>query len=284
MSKITKIFGVLCVFTLFITTAFSQDNNDTTKNIVLKKYVVIRNSPSFTLLVNLNYSQSALELAGTFNGDFRSDQFIKGETFGAGKGVGGNIVGKYSLGDKGNWRALFSVSYNRIQSYLFGSKPTLADQGQSSFNTFSFGLGLEDNFTPNHNFKIYASIELLASMISGKATMWVKHIPDPYTYDVKFKNSFRVGYTFGGGTEYMLNENIGLNISARFSHLNLIGKQSVDIQNTPLADETLEISLPDGSSKTSTLFAGDKNFAFFTIQAGVCFYWGINEKRYKLGF
>jgi len=284
MFKITKILSVICVFTLF-STAFAQDNNNNSQNTTLKKYVVIRNSPSFTLLVNLNYSQSALELAGTFNGDFRSEQFMNGETFGAGKGVGGNITGKYSLGDKGNWRALFSLSFNHIQTYLFGSKPTLADQGESSFNAFSFGLGLEDNFTPNHNFKIYAAFELIASMINGKAKMWV-HIPPEsynYTYNVKFKNSFRVGYTFGGGTEYMLNENIGLNISAWFSHLNLIGKQTADITNTPAANETIEISLPDGSSKTSALFAGDKNFAFFTIQAGVCFYWGIKEKRYKIG-
>jgi opacity protein-like surface antigen len=209
---------------------------------------------------------------------------MDGETFGTDKGIGGNIIGKIALGDKGNWRATVSASYNLLKSYLFGSKPTLADQGESSFNAFTFGLGLEDNFTPNHNFKIYASFELTASMINGKAKMWVDNRPnEPYTYDVKFKNSFRVGYSVGGGTEYLLNENIGLNIGVRFSHLNLIGKQAVDIKTAPIAGETLEIALPDGSSKTSVLFSGDKNFAFFTIQAGICFYWGINEKRYKIG-
>lgn len=279
MFKIKTIFVVI-ILSFICNGVFAQDDdaNETKTNQNLKKYLVLRSSPSFTLQFNLNYNQSLLELSGTYNDDYQSEQVMSGETFGADKGFGANLLGKFSLNEKGTWRLTTSASYNRIMSYLFGSKDNVADQGRNSFNAMSFGVGIENNFTPTHRFKIYFGGEMLGSLINGKMHIWVDNRPNSsYEYDATIKNSFRFGYSLFAGSEYLVNDNFGLNLGFKFSHLNLIGKKAAE--NTTAT----EIELPDGSTTSPVLYGGSKNFAYLSVMAGVNFYFGIKQKRYKLG-
>ncbi len=242
----------------------------------LKKYMIVRTAPTFTLQLNLNYNQSVLELAGTYNDDFRSVDFLKGETFGTDKGFGANVTSKLALNSKGSLRLVASLSYNRLMTYLFG-KSALADFGETKFNTFSGGVGLENCFTPNYNFKLYGGGEFLASTINGKGTIWVENrTGTPYSYKINIKNSFRLGFSIYGGTEYLLTNELGANLGFKFTLSNLFLKES---DNT---SDSTDFILEDGNPDSPGRYMGNKNFAFFSVHFGLCFYWGIIEKKYEL--
>lgn len=243
----------------------------------IRKFMITRSSPAFTLQFNFNYNQAILELAGTYNDDFRSVDYIKGQTFGADKGFGANITTKINLSRKGNLRLLISASYNRIMTYMFG-KGGLADVGETKFNTYTGGIGFEHNFTPNYNFKLYAGGELLASMINGNAFLWVKNTEThpEYSYNMDIKNSFRLGLSICGGTEYLLTKDFGLNLGFKFTLANLFLKQ------TEAVNDSGSTILLDGKPDVPGNYLGRKNYGFFTISAGICFYWGIIEKKYEL--
>lgn len=267
-------FTVLFLFFFLSLSVFSQDITPK-----LKKVMLIKTSPEFTLQLNLNYNQAMGQLAGTFNDDFQSDQFIQGRSLGADKGFGLNVTGKYKLDNMGHIRLLFSGQYNRIVSYLFTGKKNISDLGSSKFNILSGGIGLEDNFTPNHKVKIYLGAEALFSWINGGAKIWVKDLTNieySYTYDMNILSSFRIGGVLHGGAEYMLNSNTAFNLGFNLTHANLL------LRNSENSGNIYETPLVDDESSPSFTYSGKKNLTFITISAGVCFYFGVYEKRYVL--
>ncbi len=277
MSFFYKLYVIL-ILLFSCSFAFSQEPIKANKSDspFLKKYMIVRTAPKFTLQLNLNYNQAVLELAGTYNDDFRSEDFLSGETFGTDKGFGANVTSKLALNPKGSLRLVASVSYNRMMTYLFG-KSSLADFGETKFNTFSGGVGLENCFTPNYNFKLYAGGEFLASTLNGEGTIWVENrTGTPYSYKINIKNSFRLGFSIYGGTEYLLTNELGANLGFKFTLSNLFLKES---DNT---SDSTDFILEDGKPDTPGRYLGNKNFAFFSVHFGLCFYWGIIEKKYEL--
>ena len=171
-----------------------------------------------------------------------------------------------------------SLTFNRILSYTFGTKETVADNGHANYNCFTGGLGLEYNFTPAHRFKLYIGGELNASMINGDVKVWFQNRGGtPYNEEYKITNSFRMGYGVMIGSEYVVNESFGLNIAARLINANAFLKQSKG------TNADTEFQLRDKADPNLKL-AGDHNkkFSFYSIMAGVSFYFGVKEKRYKL--
>jgi len=243
------------------------------------KYVmVLRSAPSFTLQFNLNYNQSYLDFNGTYNNDFHSDNFMKGQILGADKGYGAALTSKIPLTSKGKLRLNISLNYNRLQTYLWGANDQLADVGKTKYNMISAGIGLEHNFTAHHKFKIYLGGEALGTIISGSGTVWVENRgAQAYTYDVKITNSFRIGASVFGGTEYMLNNRVGLSLGFKYNFINLFlkdAKQTDDpnASSFPLRDKF----------DPNVRYSGDKTLAYISIMGGVNLYWGITEKRYVI--
>lgn len=248
------------------------------QNTEIKRYMIVRSTPSYTLQLNLDYNQSVMELSGAYNDDYQSETVYDGETFGADKGYGGSILSKIILNDRGSIRFNQSLTYNRILSYTFGSKTTVADNGSANFNCFTGGLGLEYNFTPAHKFKIYMGAELNASMINGDIKVWFENRGGtPSDSSWKVKNSFRMGYGFMIGSEYLINDNFGLNIGARLLNVNAFLKEAEG------NNSDTEFKLRD-KADPNLKFAGNNNksFSFYSIMAGINFYFGVKEKRYKL--
>lgn len=245
----------------------------------LKRYMIVRNTPSYTLQFNIDYNQSVLELSGAYNDDYQSETVYDGESFGADKGYGLSAISKIILTERGHLRFTQSLTYNRILSYTFGDKSTVADDGKANYNCFTAGLGMEYNFTPAHRFKIYLGGELNANMINGDIKIWFENrgIGAPYNEEYKVKNSFRFGYSLVLGSEYLLNDNFGLNLAARLINANAFNKSAKG------TNEDTEFELRDGIDP-NLKFAGNnkKNFSFYSIMAGVNFYFGVKEKRYKL--
>ncbi len=248
------------------------------QNTEIKRYMIVRSTPSYTLQFNIDYNQSVMELSGAYNDDYQSETVYDGETFGADKGYGASILSKIILNDRGSIRFTQSLTYNRLLSYTFGSKTTLADNGRANFNCFTGGLGFEYNFTPAHKFKIYMGAELNASMINGDIKVWFENrggTPSDSSWTIS--NSFRMGYGFIIGSEYLINDNFGLNIGARLLNTNAF------LKNSEGSNSDTEFKLRD-KADPNLKFAGNNNksFSFYSIMAGVNFYFGVKEKRYKL--
>lgn len=240
----------------------------------LVKYMVIRSAPTFTLQISGNFNQSILDLSGTYNDDFHSDDFLNGTDLGADKGYGVSILSKISISPRSHWRANISLNYNKVKSFTLDTDKK-SEKGHSSFNIFSTGLGLEYNFTPSHKFKIYMAGEMLISMINGKVS--VDTVPSDNTLlltNFTIKNSFRIGAGFYGGSEYMLSNDIGLNLGFKLSFANLL------LRNATGSNSDTEFQLRDAADP-NLKFSGDKSFSFYTLFGGINFYWGITEKRYK---
>ncbi len=264
---------VLTAILFFAATAgiFSQ-------NTEIKRYMIVRSTPSYTLQLNLDYNQSVLQLSGAYNDDYQSESVYDGETFGADKGYGASILSKITLNERGSFRFIQSLTYNRILSYTFGDKTTVSDDGKANYNCFTGGLGMEYNFTPAHKFKIYMGAELNASMINGDINVWF-YVPGGPNYNESYKvsNSFRMGYGLIVGSEYLINDKFGLNIGARLINANAFLKEAKG------TNADTEFKLRDGAD-ANLKFAGNNNksFSFYSIMAGISFYFGVKEKRYKL--
>jgi hypothetical protein len=240
----------------------------------LKTVMILRSCPDFTLQFNINYNQAMGQLAGTYNDDFRSDQFINGRSLGADKGLGGDMIGKIKLDNIGHFRLIFSGHFNKVSSYLF-KKSGIADVGETKFNIYSAGFGLENNFTPDHRMKLYLGAEALISMINGSATIWVENKPNtPYTYGVNIGNSIRMGGILLGGIEYLVNNSFGLNLGFNITYANMFMK------NGENPNSLTDIKLIDDDGNPQFAYSGKKQFVFLTISAGISIYWGVVEKRY----
>ena len=103
--SICKKISFLLFFTIFFcgTLTFSQKTE-------IKRYMVVRNSPKYTLQFNIDYNQSVLELSGAYNDDYQSRSVYDGETFGADKGYGGSVISKIVLNERGSFRFTQSLT------------------------------------------------------------------------------------------------------------------------------------------------------------------------------
>jgi len=267
--KIINTFVLISALILLPAESFSQVN----------KYMVLKSAPSYTLQLNINYNQSVLELSGAYNDDNQSVNVYNGESFGADKGYGANLISKISLDERGTFRFTQSLSYNRLLTYTFGDKKTLADIGKATFNCFTGGLGFEYNFTPAYKYKVYLGAEMNVSMINGETTVWFENRLNPPPSDTSYKilNSIRGGFGLTVGGEYFVSDNFGLHLGARFVNANLVGKQAEG------SNSDREFKLRDAAN-SDLRFAGDKskNFSFYSVMAGINFYFGVKTKKYKI--
>ncbi len=257
---------------IFTNTLYSQKTQ-------IKRYMIVRSTPSYTLQFNIDYNQSLLELSGAYNDDYQSEVVYDGESFGADKGYGASILSKIILNERGSIRFTQSLTFNRLLSYTFGTKETVADNGRANYNCFTGGLGFEYNFTPAHRFKIYMGAELNASLINGDVKIWFENrgIGAPYNEEYKVTNTFRMGYGIILGSEYLIHDGLGLNLAARLLNVNALLKDSKG------TNADTEFPLRD-KADPNLKFAGsnNKNFSFYSIMAGINLYFGIKEKWYKL--
>lgn len=272
MKKINKALLFILIFSVIVPYHASLSQHK-----VVKKYMIVRNAPSYVIQVSGLFDLSAQELAGTYNSDFHSELVAKGETFGTRNGIGASIISKVRI--TRNSRLWFdqSISYHRIQSYVLTGSKTNSDNGNANYNCYTGGLGMEYNFSPKYSIKVFAGAELNASIINGNMNIWVPVAGDPYNTDeYKILNSFRIGYGLSAGGTYMISKRLGINFIAKYSCLNALFKSSAG------SDDDREFALRDGPTKESTAFSGKKNFSFFSVGSGITFYFGIKNKKYKL--
>jgi opacity protein-like surface antigen len=281
-------YRILLTFLMFLIYASLIQAQDTTITLKIdtistprKKTITIvitRTIPKFILHVNGGYNSGAMDLT-SHNGGFSRNELVNGVNYGARNGFGFNLIGKLPLGKSGKIWLDAITGFDRFQSNIFASN---TEEGKVSYNSINGGLGLEYNLTPSHKVKYYIGANALLSAISGKATLI--NTQDNNVIDVTIKSSLRLGYSAFVGFEYAFDKNIGLNLGLKFTHANLLLKKSVT--GTQSDDGTLfETELNDDPSPNNTdpvLFAGWKQFAYFSGNVGLSYFFGVKEKRYKL--
>lgn len=242
-----------------------------TRTIRIAKVMTV---PKFLLQVSGSYNSGAMELTG-HNGGFTKNDYVNGRNFGARNGYGVNVLGKLPLDKKGHFWLDFVTGFTRFQSNLFASN---TEEGRVSYNVFSGGFGADYAFTATHRVKYFVGLNALASIISGNASIpYDITLYDPIRFqEVKINPAFRLGYSVFAGLEYAFEKNVGLNLGFKFTHANLLLKKSVE----PTTD--FEQELNDNSTDPPVLYAGWKQFTYASVFAGVSFYFGVKERRYKL--
>ncbi len=238
------------------------------------RIIKVMTVPKFLLQVSGAYNFGAMELSG-HNGGFSKIGFIQGKTFGARNGYGVNIIGKIPLHKKGNFWLDIITGFNRFQSDLIADN---SDDGKVAYNVFSGGIGADYNFSPADRVKYFIGANALASYITGKASLpYDITVYDPIRIqDIKIKGAFRLGYSVFAGLEYAFEKNVGLNAGFKFTHANLLLKKTT----VPTSDT--ETGLNDNSADPPVIYGGWKQFAYASVFAGVSFYFGVKERRYKL--
>ena len=225
-------------------------------------------APRVTLQLSFNYTIGHLDLAANENTSFNKNDFIAGSNFGTRYGFGANLTGKIALHKEGNVRLNVTAGYNRFMSnFVISESP----QGKVSYNVFSGGLGIENNFTPTKKFKPYVGFELVASMISGNAVL----ATDTTDFELKIKNSVRFGATLNMGFEYAFNNKVGFNLGYKITHANIVGKQSkvpTSLSETTLNDDKV-------TSGEVVPYGGWKQFLYSSFYAGINFYFGMKNKK-----
>lgn len=78
------------------------------------------------------------------------------------------------------------------------------------------------------------------------------------------------------GLEYAFDKNIGINLGVRFTHANLL------LKNSPLLTDSTQTGLNDDGVITPQIYSGWKQFAYASVFGGFSYYFGVREKRYKL--
>ena len=236
-------------------------------------HLTIRSVPKLTLQFSGFYDYGVFELSANNNGDFNSDEFIKGENFGVRHGVGGEMTVKIPLQEKGHLRLNVSAAMNIFSSKF--SKINVSSNGTPEYvkyDVFSTGIGIENNFTPSFTFKTLIGIKLLASVISGSANLINDSNGAVNGYNIV--PAFRLGLCVYSGLEYMLNEKFGLNFGFQFTHANLW------LKSTNTSGTGNDIYLDDKKVTPRVPFSGFKQFAFGSFYGGVNYFFGVEKKEY----
>lgn len=274
--KNLKLLTIL-LFLSFYLNIYSQDKpNFHIKDTAEHKYVkvIIRSAPKLTFEFSGHYDYGVFELSANDNGDFSSAEFIRGENFGVRHGFGGTIVAKIPLHEKGNVRLHISGSFNRFNSQYNKYLSSGEEGGYVSYNVVVGGIGIENNFTPNHRFKTFVGASFIGSLIFGDANVY--DTASSSFLNIRILPAFRLGICVFTGLEYLINDNFGLNFGFKFTHANLWFKDSKTSGNPD------EVYLNDKKVTPRIPYSGWRQFAWGSFYGGVNIYFGVVQKQYVI--
>ena len=309
MKKIIEILLLVSLISFFTGSSFSQDKNDNSSkeknenmhekgsqgktddihkkgSKKVKNYsncskgkikdghvkMMIRTAPKLTFEFSGYYGFGVFELSANDNGDFADEEFEEGENFGVRHGVGGNFVVKIPLHKRGNIRLDISGMFTKFDSKY--SKAINKDHPSEfvTYNVYTGGVGIENNFTPNHKIKTLVGISVIGSVITGNANLYLNES----LTEMKIKPAFRLGISVFSGLEYLLNDRIGMNFGFRFNHANLW------LKDTKVSDNPNELYLNDKRVIPRIPYSGWRQFAWGSFYGGVNIYFGIRQKSYVM--
>lgn len=164
-----------------------------------------------------------------------------------------NATGSLTINSFGN-----DITYNIADTNYITS-----DLNQT---LISFGTGLEYNLAGKKTIvNPYAGIEMIMTLFSGEYSEFDKYLATTTTF--KLIHTVRIGFRVNAGIDWVLHNNVGANIGARYTYANLIGKSSGK-------DEQLKYYLNDGERVDQGTTYPARNITYLQIFGGVSFYFG----------
>lgn len=187
--------------------------------------------------------------------------------------------GKLATGQKGNFRAVFGLTYNSFSNstnaiFKADSTGTLVTTSfDPKVNIFAIKLGGEWAFLPKGQVNPYVGLDMAVNFFSGDFTfgqsVYVKGMQRTGPMDMKSET--RVGLIFDGGVDFRVSKQFGINTGINYDIINLIGKGADDEEEIgpneiDLGDK--EHTLDDGTNSPS------KTLTSINGYLGVSFYFG----------
>ncbi len=187
--------------------------------------------------------------------------------------------GKLAIGKKGNFRAVFGLTYNMFSSStdaMFWSDSNKTILVTSSFkpkvNVLSVFLGGEWAFLPKGKVNPFVGAGIVGNFFSGKfefgQSVFVKGAQRTGPMDMKSET--RIGILFDGGLDFKLSKNVGAIVGLKYHMINPLGKGADD----PSEIGPNEIDLGDQEhTEDGNTFAA-RTISSLNGYIGVSFYFG----------
>lgn len=193
--------------------------------------------------------------------------------------------GKLAIGKKGNFRAVFGLSYNMFSNNkdaIFRADATgtlVTTNFKPKVNIVSVFLGGEWAFMPKGKVNPFVGVGLSGNFFGGSfefgQSVFIKG--EQRTGPMDMKSETRIGIIFDAGADLMLSKQVGAIIGLKYHMINPIGKGS------DVAEEIgpNEIDLGDQEhTEDGTTFAA-RSISSINGYIGVSFYFGAPKKKIK---
>ncbi len=223
--------------------------------------------PSATVQFIGGYSMPLGDYTGTF-GELRSQFTGNGNpdsgTYFMKPGVNYGIFLKFPVTKKSPFSIKGGIGFNgfaQSKEYTESTGSVKVDLSQSILG-ISIG-GEYDIADRKSKIRPFAGIELSANFFSGKYTE--DYTDSTETFEMK--GAVRMGVNLSAGVDFVLHNNIGVLVGAKYSFANVIGKSYI-------ADARKIYGLNDASYTSENRSYPSRNITFLQLYGGMSFYFG----------
>lgn len=225
----------------------------------------IFSQPKAIVQFNGGYSMPLGDLKGDFGETFATwTNNPDSNTYFMHGGANYGIYVKFPIKLKSPINIIGGVYYNSFSnsaSYNDTAGRGTFDYGQ---RILTFSIGTEYSYySKRSKFMPYAGVEIMVNVFGGSLT-----VEEPSTTtEFTMNSTIRLGLQFGAGCDYILHQNIGLTLGAKYAMANLIGK-------TYKEDLGTKYNLGDGEHTIGTSYYPDKYINYLQFYGGISFYFG----------
>lgn len=245
-----KYFIVICVF------------------IISMSFNYTLSQPAAIVQFYAGYSLPMGALKGTFGNTFSTwtgNGNPDTNTFFMKSGINYGFIVKIPIAKKSPFQITGGIGFNS-----FGNSVTYDDTTGSADitlkqNHLSIFLGGEYKyFSKKSKFIPFAGAEFMVNFIGGSLNMIYPEQERNFTMN----STTRFGFQFGAGVDYILHQNIGIVVGAKYSFSNLIGKSFKE-------DIGTKYNLNDDKHTFNGSSYPAKNIQYLQFYGGISFYFGM---------
>ncbi|MEO8512376.1 MAG: OmpW family outer membrane protein [Ignavibacteria bacterium] len=245
------------------------------------KYLLTIGILSLTFLNEISYSQptATVQFIGGYSmplGDYKGtfgetiDKFTGGgnpdsNTYFMHAGYNYGIFIKVPIKKKSSFSIKGGISFNSFgQSKEYPTSTTTSVTVTLKQSVLGITLGSEYDFGYRKNkIRPFIGAELAGNLFAGS---FVEDYVDS-TETFNLKSAFRLGVNVAAGVDFIVHNNIGLLIGAKFAFANLIGKSYAE-------DERFKYNLNDDKHTVNNVTYPSKNITYLQFYGGMSFYFG----------
>jgi outer membrane protein W len=234
----------------------------------------------FVITASISYSQptGTVQFYGGYSMPLGDLKGSFGETFNTWTGNGNPDTNTYFMKSGINYGIYVKFQVTRkspvqitggVGFDVFSNSISYSDSGGTgSFDLtqshLAVVLGAEYNFaTRKSKLNPFIGAEAMLNVIGGKLT--AEYPEDTYNYTMN--STIRLGLQIGAGLDYVVHNNIGILIGAKYAFANLVGKSFVN-------DIGFKYNLGDAEHERNGATVPAKNIQYLHFYGGMSFYFG----------